>query len=133
MIDRHRVKALRLAQGLTLQEAATRAGLNDRQRWFNIEAGKRSRLAAKTLAGVARALGCRPDELVIVEKKIDGARIKKMRIALALTLADAAKESGIGGRQHWWRLESGSVARLAPKTLRAVARTLGCTTKELFS
>lgn len=64
MVDAQEIKRRRVALGLTLQEAADRAGFSGRQRWSGIERGERSNLRADTLLAVARALGCSIEDLL---------------------------------------------------------------------
>lgn len=68
MIDRDEIKRRRTALGLTLDEAAKRAGFNHRQRWSGIERGERSRLATDTLLAVAKALECSMEDLLVKPK-----------------------------------------------------------------
>lgn len=63
-LDPHRIKFLREQQRLSLQEAATRAGLKTRQQWFRIESGARSNITPDTLLAIARALGVSMEELM---------------------------------------------------------------------
>jgi transcriptional regulator with XRE-family HTH domain len=76
MVDRSGIKARREAIGLTLEEAAKRAGLGDRQRWYGIEHGQRRNISADTLQAVARALDCTMDELMINDKPAMAAQRK---------------------------------------------------------
>lgn len=81
MVDRSGIKARRQAIGLTLDEAAKRAGLGDRQRWYGIEHGQRRNISADTLQAVARALGCTMDELMMADKPATAAQRKPARPA----------------------------------------------------
>lgn len=59
------IEKRRRALGLTLQEAADRAGFSTAQQFFNVERGARaSRPSAETMLRVARAIGCRVEDLV---------------------------------------------------------------------
>ena len=62
------IRVLRERLQLTLQEAATRAGLKTRQQWYHIESGARMDIAPDTLWGVAKALGVSMDELMVDEQ-----------------------------------------------------------------
>ena len=64
-MDRDAIRARREKLTLTLDEAAKRAGLASRQRWWQIEAGVIPDPRASMLWAIARALGCRMDELMI--------------------------------------------------------------------
>jgi transcriptional regulator with XRE-family HTH domain len=70
-VDRDRIAALRQAKGLTMEEAAKRAGLTTRQRWFGIESGHRDSISADTLHAVARALGVTMDELMVQNSRAE--------------------------------------------------------------
>src|SRR4051794_33722156 len=52
-LDTYKVKAARLAAGLTQEEAAKRAGLGERQKWYDIESGRRHNLTLETLDRIA--------------------------------------------------------------------------------
>jgi transcriptional regulator with XRE-family HTH domain len=65
MINREEIKRRREAIGLTLDEAAKRAGFGQRQRWYAIESGRGSNLAAESLYAVAGVLGCTMEDLMI--------------------------------------------------------------------
>lgn len=54
-VDFDKVKRLREKAGLSLQEAADKAGFPNRQRWFQIETG-RADLRISTLDAMAKAL-----------------------------------------------------------------------------
>jgi transcriptional regulator with XRE-family HTH domain len=64
-VNRKKIAALRRAKLLTMEEAAKRAGLGTRQRWYSVEAGQRENVLADTLYAVARALGVSMEELMI--------------------------------------------------------------------
>lgn len=56
------VRARRMAAGLTLEEAAGRAGLSWRH-WQKVEAAETS-ATLRTLARLAKGLGCEPGDLL---------------------------------------------------------------------
>ena len=77
-IDTKKIRELREHRQLSLQEAATRAGLKTRQQWHNIESGQRPGITADTLQAIARTLGVTMDELMLdVEKRPAGSRPHK--------------------------------------------------------
>jgi transcriptional regulator with XRE-family HTH domain len=49
---------------LTMREAAERAGMPSRQRWYQLEAGAIADPSATTLWLMARVLGCQMDDLM---------------------------------------------------------------------
>jgi transcriptional regulator with XRE-family HTH domain len=59
-----------------MEEAAQKAGFAGRQRWNAIESGHRKDPSASTVQAVAKALGCRMDELMVQES---GAPAKKAK------------------------------------------------------
>lgn len=63
-LDNAKIRKLRLAAGLTLAEAATRAGIGRPQMWSDIEQGRRKNLTIDTLERIARVLNVRPGELL---------------------------------------------------------------------
>jgi transcriptional regulator with XRE-family HTH domain len=63
-IDPQKIRTLREQRKLSLQEAATLAGLKTRQQWHNIESGERLHITADTLQAIARALGATMDDLM---------------------------------------------------------------------
>ncbi len=64
MLNTGKVKLLREKLGLTMEAAATRAGFSGRQQWWLIESGKRSDVTMTTLGKLARALECKPKDLL---------------------------------------------------------------------
>lgn len=64
MLRRDEIKRRRELLGLTLDEAAKRAGFEHRQRWYAIEVGDRDNISVQTLEAIASALGCSLDDLV---------------------------------------------------------------------
>lgn len=63
MVDLRKMKRLRLALGLTMDQAAQKAGFYGRQRWYELESGRRG-MGIKTLEKVAKALGVKAAELL---------------------------------------------------------------------
>lgn len=59
------VKRRRDSLGLTQEQAAKRAGVNGRARWADIETGERHNVTLSTLYAIARALECRPADLLM--------------------------------------------------------------------
>jgi transcriptional regulator with XRE-family HTH domain len=74
MINLAMIKAKRLAIGLSMEQAAHRAGFPGRQRWNQIENGRRQDPQISTMCAVARALECTIDELVLPPKNKFSAR-----------------------------------------------------------
>ncbi len=71
------IKRRREAVGMTLQEAADRAGwgTNGRQRWFQLEAGRPVDPQISTVVAVARALNCQIEDLLLdVNRASTGSR-----------------------------------------------------------
>jgi transcriptional regulator with XRE-family HTH domain len=64
MLNIEKMKSLREKKGLSQQEAAELAGLKDRQRWNDIESGRKSTITLATLDKIAAALGCKAVELI---------------------------------------------------------------------
>jgi transcriptional regulator with XRE-family HTH domain len=63
-IDTDKIRQLRDKLGLTMEEAAKRAGLPGRQRWYHIESGKLKNVTITTLENVAAALGVKARDLL---------------------------------------------------------------------
>jgi transcriptional regulator with XRE-family HTH domain len=63
-IDIEKIKALREKRGMTQEQAASAAGLSNRQHWNQIETGLRSNLTVGTLEKIAQALGVRAKDLL---------------------------------------------------------------------
>lgn len=63
------VRRRREAVGMTLQEAADRAGwpASGRQRWYDLESGRKADPQISTVVAVARALKCRIEDLLLEE------------------------------------------------------------------
>lgn len=64
MLDTAKVKARREKIGITQEEAAKRAGLPGRQRWNDIESGRRASITLDTLDKIAAALSCKAKDLL---------------------------------------------------------------------
>jgi transcriptional regulator with XRE-family HTH domain len=58
------------------------------------------------------------------QRVLDTRKIKRRRIALRLSQADAAKRAGLTGRQHWSLIEKGKAKNITLETLGAIARAL---------
>jgi len=63
-LDRQKIRRLRLALGLSMEQAAARAGLTGRQHWHQLETGRCLDPRISTLERVAGALGVKPRELL---------------------------------------------------------------------
>ena len=70
MVDPAKIKARREQLELTMEEAAKRAeflapnGEPHRQRWYDVESGRRREISADTLYAVAKALRCTMESLM---------------------------------------------------------------------
>jgi transcriptional regulator with XRE-family HTH domain len=70
MLDVAKMKALREKAGLTMTKAAERAnfknaqGQPQRQRWYDLESGRRLDPSSETLQAIALALNCSMEELM---------------------------------------------------------------------
>ncbi len=56
-LDTERIKAQREKLGLSQQEAAEKAGMGSRQRWNDVESGRKANISIETLEAIAKALG----------------------------------------------------------------------------
>ena len=63
-LNTDKIRKLRLAAKLTQAEAAERAGLKGKQKWSDLENGRRSNLTIETLERIAKALGVRAADLL---------------------------------------------------------------------
>lgn len=63
-LDTEKIRTLRLALGLTQAEAAMRAGLPGRQRWYHLETGKLKNPTLETIERIAAALGVKAKDLL---------------------------------------------------------------------
>jgi transcriptional regulator with XRE-family HTH domain len=64
MIDLAKIKSLREKLGLTQDDAAMRAGFASRQRWNDIESGRKASVTVNTLEQIAKALGVKGKDLL---------------------------------------------------------------------
>lgn len=66
MVNRKEINRRRLAKGMSYRDAAVAAGWeeNDRARWMRLEQGTPADPAISTLEAVARALGCKVQDLL---------------------------------------------------------------------
>jgi transcriptional regulator with XRE-family HTH domain len=67
MLDTAKIKTLREKLGLTMEQAAERAGFTSRQQWYNVEsgiAGGEKGITLATLDAIAKALGCKGKDLL---------------------------------------------------------------------
>ena len=64
MLDYEKIKARREKLGLTQEQAAEKAGLGNRQRWNDIESGRRPSVNLDTLEKIAAALGVKAKDLL---------------------------------------------------------------------
>lgn len=65
MLDVAKIKAKREALGLSQAQAAEKAGFGGgRQQWSNIETGTKADVTMTTLGKIAKALKCKPAELL---------------------------------------------------------------------
>lgn len=67
-LDTDKMRRLREKLGLTMEQAAQRAGLGNRQRWNEIESGRSANVKLTTLEAVAQALGVQARDLLIDQK-----------------------------------------------------------------
>jgi transcriptional regulator with XRE-family HTH domain len=64
MLDIAKIRKLREAAGLSQEEAAKKAGLSSRQRWYHIEGGVNTNITLETLGQIAKALGVKAKDLL---------------------------------------------------------------------
>jgi transcriptional regulator with XRE-family HTH domain len=64
LLDIQKIAALREKKELSQDAAATAAGFTGRQKWNDIEAGRRTNITLETLERIANALGVKPRELL---------------------------------------------------------------------
>lgn len=67
MLDIEKMKGKREKAGLTQSQAAIKAGVS-RQRWNDIESGRKSNIELDTLGAIATALQCDPCELLLKKR-----------------------------------------------------------------
>ena len=63
-LDIKKIKSLREKKGLSQDQAAAAAGLNDRQAWHRIESGANTNVKLETLERIAAALGVSAKSLI---------------------------------------------------------------------
>jgi transcriptional regulator with XRE-family HTH domain len=63
-LDIAKIKTLREAIPLTQEQAARRAGFSSRQKWNDIENGRRMNLSIETLEKIAGVLGVKARDLL---------------------------------------------------------------------
>lgn len=63
-LDIEKVKQIREAKGLTMQDAARSSKLKTKQAWWNIENNTNGRITLATLERIADALGIEPEQLL---------------------------------------------------------------------
>lgn len=63
-INLKRMKQLREALGLSMEQASAKAGLTGRQHWHQIESGRSDDIRISTLERIASALGVTAKELL---------------------------------------------------------------------
>lgn len=63
MLDTEKIRSRRERIGLTQSEAAERAGVS-RQRWNDVESGRKKNIELDTLDAIAKALGCKAKDLL---------------------------------------------------------------------
>jgi transcriptional regulator with XRE-family HTH domain len=64
VLDTEKMKALRLKLGLSMDDAARRAGFASRQQWYQIESGNVTNIKLETLNAIAAALGVKAKDLL---------------------------------------------------------------------
>jgi len=64
---------------------------------------------------------------------VDQAEIRRRRLALKLTMQEAADRAGFSGRQQWSNIEAGQRSRISADTLQAVAIALACRMDDLMA
>ena len=64
LLDLPKIKRLREQAGLSQTQAAEKAGLKSRQRWYQIEGGHIQNIELDTLAALAKALGVKAKDLL---------------------------------------------------------------------
>lgn len=63
-IDADKIRRLREKLKISQAHAAELAGVGSRQRWNNIERGRRTNITVDTLERIAAALGCKARDLL---------------------------------------------------------------------
>jgi transcriptional regulator with XRE-family HTH domain len=67
-LDVEKIKSLREKLGLSMQDAAEKAGIGSRQNWNKIESGANTNVKLETLEAIAKALGVSAKSLLKDEK-----------------------------------------------------------------
>jgi len=63
-LDTNKLKRLRENAGLTQDQAAKLAGMPNRQRWNDIESGRKANVTLSTLDAICSALKCSAQDLL---------------------------------------------------------------------
>jgi DNA-binding Xre family transcriptional regulator len=63
MLDIAKIKSRREKLGITQTDAAAKAGMS-RQRWNDIESGRKTNIELETLDAIAKVLECKPKDLL---------------------------------------------------------------------
>lgn len=63
-LDRAKLRELRESRGLTMEQAAKLAGMPNRQRWYDVESGRKPNITLDTLDRIAAALGVKARDLL---------------------------------------------------------------------
>ena len=64
MLDVAKIKSLREKRGLTQEQAAEKSGFGTRQRWNDVESGRKSNVSIDTLDKIAATLGVKAKDLL---------------------------------------------------------------------
>lgn len=64
VLNIERIRALREKAGLSQADAAKLAGFNSRASWNHVESGRRANVTLEMLARIAKALKCKPRDLL---------------------------------------------------------------------
>ncbi|WP_428939677.1 helix-turn-helix domain-containing protein [Fontivita pretiosa] len=63
-LDLDKLRELRQQRGLSMEQAAKLARMPNRQRWWDIESGRKANITLATLDAICRALKCKPQDLL---------------------------------------------------------------------
>jgi transcriptional regulator with XRE-family HTH domain len=64
-LDTKKIRQLRNALDLTMEQAAEAAGFTSgRQYWYQLESGRQTDVPISTLGRIAKALKCKPEDLL---------------------------------------------------------------------
>lgn len=72
------------------------------------------------------------NEFVTFFGMLDTEKMEKLRTALCLSQAEAAKRAGLSGKQVWNDIVQGRRKNITMETLDAIAAALSCEAKELI-